>query len=132
VSPADVLGPGEADRMIHEPSRRVILTVLNTVQTADFLFLLRETGLSKGNLSAHLSKLEGAGYVAIEKTFRGKIPLTMCRLTDVGRTAFRGYREYLEQVVASMTGPGQPRRATPGSDDHVEVGGDVRPGRQRD
>jgi DNA-binding transcriptional ArsR family regulator len=109
VSPADLLGPGDADRMIHEPSRRVILTVLNTVETADFLFLLRETGLSKGNLSAHLSKLEGAGYVAIEKTFRGKIPLTVCRLTDVGRAAFRGYREYLKQVVASMTGPGQPR-----------------------
>ena len=118
MSPANLAGAGDADRLIHEPARRVILTVLNTVETADFLFLLRETGLSKGNLSAHLPKLEAAGYVTIEKTFRGKMPLTICRLTDVGRAAFRRYREYLEQVVASMTGLGQPPGVTPGLDDH--------------
>jgi DNA-binding transcriptional ArsR family regulator len=103
VSPADAAGHPDADRMIHEPARRVIMTLLNAVETADFLFLLRETGLSKGNLSSHLSKLEAAGYIAIEKTYRGKVPLTMCRLTDAGRAAFGRYREYLEQVVASMT-----------------------------
>jgi DNA-binding transcriptional ArsR family regulator len=121
VNPADVGGPGEADRMIHEPARRVIMTLLNTVETADFLFLLRETGLSKGNLSSHLSKLEAAGYIAIEKTFRGKVPLTMCRLTDTGRAAFGRYREYLKQVVASMAGlqGTDAHGVAHGSDDHT-------------
>lgn len=94
---------GEADRLIHEPARRVIMTVLYTVESADFLYLLRETELSKGNLSSHLSKLEDAGYVAIEKTFRGKVPLTICKLTGAGRTAFRRYRDYLKKVVVSMS-----------------------------
>ncbi len=93
----------DADRLIHEPARRVIMTILYSLESADFLYLLRETALSKGNLSSHLSKLEAAGYVAIEKTFRGKLPLTICSLTPEGRTAFRRYRDYLKKVVASMT-----------------------------
>jgi DNA-binding MarR family transcriptional regulator len=93
----------DADRLIHEPVRRVIMTILYTVESADFLYLLRETGLSKGNLSSHLSKLETAGDVGIEKTFRGKVPLTICSLTVRGRTAFRRYRDYLKKVIASMT-----------------------------
>lgn len=102
-------GPGtshieaEPDRLLHEPGRRLIMTTLYAADSADFLYLLRETGLSKGNLSSHLAKLEAGGYVAIEKTFRGKVPLTICRMTDQGRSAFRRYREYLKRVVASMT-----------------------------
>jgi DNA-binding transcriptional ArsR family regulator len=92
----------EVDRLIHEPARLLIVTILYAVDSADFLFLLRESGLSKGNLSSHLSRLESAGYVAIEKTFRGKIPLTVCRLTDSGRQAFRGYREHLKRVVDTL------------------------------
>jgi DNA-binding MarR family transcriptional regulator len=92
----------DPDRLIHEPARRQIMTVLYAMESADFLYLLGETGLSKGNLSSHLSKLETGGYVEIEKTFRGKIPLTICRLTTEGRTAFRAYREYLKKVLASM------------------------------
>ncbi len=92
----------DADRLIHEPARRQIMTVLYAMDSADFLYLLGETGLSKGNLSSHLSKLESAGYVAIEKTFRGKVPLTICRLTAQGRAAFRAYREYLKKVLTSM------------------------------
>lgn len=92
-----------ADRLLHEPARRVIMTILYATDTADFLYLLRETGLSKGNLSSHLSRLEAGGYVAIEKTFRGKLPLTICRMTDNGRASFRRYRDYLKKVVASMT-----------------------------
>jgi DNA-binding transcriptional ArsR family regulator len=102
VTPPDVPA-GDADRLIHEPARRVIMTILYSLESADFLYLLRETGLSKGNLSSHLSKLESAGYVSIEKTFRGKLPLTICSLTQEGRTGFRRYREYLKKVVASMT-----------------------------
>jgi len=92
-----------ADRLLHEPARRVIMTILYAAESADFLYLLRETGLSKGNLSSHLARLEGGGYVAIEKTFRGKVPLTICRMTEQGKASFRRYREYLRRVVASMT-----------------------------
>ena len=100
MSPA--LTQAEADRLIHEPARRQIMTVLYAMDSADFLYLLGETGLTKGNLSSHLLKLEAAGYVRIEKTFRGKVPLTVCSLTREGRLAFRAYREYLKRVLASM------------------------------
>lgn len=90
------------DRVLHEPSRLVIATILSAVEGADFLFLLRESGLSKGNLSSHISKLEAAGYVAVEKTFRGKVPLTVCRLTDAGRKGLRAYREQLRRVMQTL------------------------------
>ncbi len=70
----------DLDRLIHEPARLLIVTILSGVVSADFLFLQHETGLTKGNLSAHLSKLEEAGYVKIEKTFKGKLPLTVCKV----------------------------------------------------
>jgi DNA-binding MarR family transcriptional regulator len=69
------------------------------VASADFLFLQRETGLTKGNLSAHLSKLEEAGYVKIEKTFKGKLPLTVCSLTSTGQKALKSYREQLQDFI---------------------------------
>ena len=89
----------ELDRLIHEPARLLIVTILSTVESADFLFLQRETGLTKGNLSAHLSKLEEAGYVSIEKTFKGKLPLTVCKLTDSGQQAFDGYRQQMQNFI---------------------------------
>jgi len=76
------------------------MTMLNVVESADFLFLQRETGLTKGNLSAHLSKLEEAGYVVIEKTYKGKIPLTVCRLTEDGRKAYKNYRTQWRDLVS--------------------------------
>jgi len=87
------------DRMIHEPARLIIMTILNAVESADFLYLQRETGLTKGNLSAHLAKLEAAEYVSIEKTYKGKIPLTICRLTEAGRDAFGRYRAQWENIM---------------------------------
>lgn len=90
---------GDVDRVIHEPGRLMIVAILSAVEIADFLYLLRETGLTKGNLSAHLSRLEQAGYVEIEKGFRGKIPQTTCRLTDKGRAAFDDYRERMKRLV---------------------------------
>ncbi|MBN1287152.1 MAG: transcriptional regulator [Anaerolineae bacterium] len=91
----------DVDRLVHEPARLAIMTILYTVEAADFLFLKRQTGLTKGNLSSHLSRLEGAGYVAIEKTFEGKIPRTICRLTDAGRKAFEDYRDWLKNAIKS-------------------------------
>ena len=90
----------DLDRLIHEPARLLIVTILSTVESADFLFLQRETDLTKGNLSAHLSKLENAGYVNIEKTFKGKLPLTVCKLTDDGQKAFDGYRQQMQDFIA--------------------------------
>lgn len=87
------------DRTIHEPSRSLILAILSVVESADFLYLQHETGLTKGNLSVHLSKLAEAGYIEIEKTYRGKIPLTLCRMTEPGRRAFKNYREQLKSFV---------------------------------
>lgn len=95
----DLRSVTELDRLIHEPARLLIATILSTVASADFLFLQRETGLTKGNLSAHLSKLENAGYVKIEKTFKGKLPLTVCKLTSAGQKALKAYREQLRDFM---------------------------------
>ena len=85
--------------MVHEPSRSIILAILNVVPNADFLYLQRETELTKGNLTIHLSKLEGAGYIQIEKTYLEKRPLTICKITNKGRKAFKNYREQLKQFI---------------------------------
>lgn len=89
----------EVDRTIHEPARLLIMTILSTAEKADFLFLLKETGLTRGNLSTHLSKLEAAGYVEIEKTYRGKVPLTLCSLTATGQIAFEKYRKQVNKFL---------------------------------
>ncbi len=95
----DLRKVAEVDRLIHEPARLMIVTILSAVDSADFLYLQRETNLTKGNLSSHLSKLETAGYIDIHKTYRGKIPLTVCKLTETGRAAFKKYREQLKYFV---------------------------------
>jgi DNA-binding MarR family transcriptional regulator len=95
----DLSGLTEIDRLIHEPARLVIMAILYAVESADFLYLQREAALTKGNLSSHLSKLETANYVTIDKTYNGKIPLTVCRLTESGRSAFEAYRTQLKQFV---------------------------------
>jgi DNA-binding transcriptional ArsR family regulator len=94
----------EVDRIIHEPARLLIMTILSAVESADFLYLQHETGLTKGNLSSHLSKLEAAGYINITKTYRGKIPLTVCKLTGSGQNAFISYREQLKYIVDNTKG----------------------------
>jgi DNA-binding MarR family transcriptional regulator len=97
----DFRSMGEIDRLIHEPARMMIVAILYNWHSVDYLYLLRETGLTKGNLTSHLSKLEAAGYIEIEKTFKGKVPLTICHLSDKGRGAFEAYREHLKQIVES-------------------------------
>ncbi len=90
------------DRLIHEPSRMMIMAILYAGGQADFLYLLRETGLTKGNLSAHLTRLEQGGYVQIEKAFRGKIPQTLLSLTPQGKSAFEAYRKQLRLLADSL------------------------------
>lgn len=89
----------DVDRVIHEPARLVIVSLLYALKEADFVFLQRESQLTRGNLSSHLARLEEAGYVRIEKTFRGKIPLTLCTLTRAGRAAFEGYRQAFKRAL---------------------------------
>ena len=88
----------ELDRLVHEPGRLAILTVLSSVADADFLFLQRATGLTKGNLSSHLSKLEDAGLVRIEKRFVRKKPLTTVEISELGRERTVRHWEQLEQL----------------------------------
>jgi DNA-binding MarR family transcriptional regulator len=81
----------DLDRLVHEPARLVILALLSGLDEASFVYLQRESGLTRGNLSSHLSTLEEAGYITIEKTFRNKIPVTIARLTNSGRKALDCY-----------------------------------------
>jgi DNA-binding MarR family transcriptional regulator len=92
----------EVDRLVHEPARLMILMVLYTVEYADFTFLTNVTKLTDGNLSSHLSKLESAGYVEIEKGYDGKKPRTRIRLTAVGRKAVDAYRTTMSQALQSL------------------------------
>lgn len=91
------------DRLIHEPARLAILTVLSSASGADFVFLQRVTGLTKGNLSSHLTKLEEAGLVTIEKRFVGKKPNTSVAMTRAGRTAIEGHWERLDRLRKAST-----------------------------
>jgi DNA-binding MarR family transcriptional regulator len=102
--PAGLRSLEEIDRLIHEPARLNIVAHLSVVECADFLFLLRQTGLTKGNLSSHLSRLEEAGYVAVEKKFVERIPRTLLRLTDRGREAFRRYRQRMKRMLDGLDG----------------------------
>lgn len=80
----------------------MILTYLYVVESADYVFLMRLTGLTWGNISTHLTKLEQAGYVVIEKEFRGKKPHSVIRLTGEGREAFRQYKLSMQQVLDDL------------------------------
>jgi DNA-binding MarR family transcriptional regulator len=86
------------DRLIHDPTRLAILTALSACEEADFLFLQRLIGLTKGNLSGHLSKLEQAGLVNIRKTFQGKRPITYLSLTPAGKEAIEAHWQALNRL----------------------------------
>jgi DNA-binding MarR family transcriptional regulator len=92
----------DIDRLIHEPARLMILALLSVVESADFVYLMRQTGLTRGNLSSHMSKLEAAAYIEVKKEFADKIPRTLLRLTDRGRAAFQSYRQDMIQVLGDL------------------------------
>ncbi len=99
------------DRLIHEPGRLAIMTVLSSVRDADFVFLQRATGLTKGNLSSHLSRLEAAELVAIEKRFVQRKPNTSVALTALGRERIARHWEQLERLRERGSAPAQSRFA---------------------
>ena len=90
------------DRLVHEPARLMILATLYVVESADFLYLMHQTGLTRGNLSSHMSRLEAAGYIDIKKEFVDKIPRTLLRLTETGREAFQIYRQGMIQMLEDI------------------------------
>ncbi|UCE07376.1 MAG: transcriptional regulator [bacterium] len=92
----------DIDRVIHEPARFLILAYLYVVESADFLFLMNQTGLTRGNLSSHLSKLDASGYVHIQKEFVNKMPRTILSLSDEGRKAFNDYRQMMKYVLDDL------------------------------
>jgi DNA-binding transcriptional ArsR family regulator len=89
----------DLDRIVHEPARLAILTVLASAEEVAFLFLQRVTGMSKGNLSSHTQKLESAGYLDTVKAFQGRIPVTSFRITEDGRAALRLYHQQLRALL---------------------------------
>ena len=87
------------DKVVHEPARLKILAYLSVVKSADFVFLLSRTGLTYGNLSSHMSKLEEVGYIEVEKEIKDKRPHTMLSITEAGRTAFSDYRQNMLELL---------------------------------
>lgn len=99
----DELHPlADLDRIIHSPARLMVMTYLYVVESADFVFLMQLTGLTWGNLSTHLSKLEEVGYVALEKGYKGKKPNTTVSLTEAGRESFKVYKNGLRAVLNDL------------------------------
>jgi len=90
----------EIDRLIHEPARLLIMANLFVLEAADFLYLMNQTGLTFGNLSGHMTRLEEAGYIEVEKSFVDKRPNTRLSLTDAGRKAFEEYRKNMRGLLA--------------------------------
>ena len=93
------LAPADIDRLIHEPARLLILANLYVVASADFQFLMNRARLTWGNLSSHLTKLEEAGYVSVEKTYLGKRPYTLLAISEQGRDAFESYRSQMQAIL---------------------------------
>lgn len=96
MKPDEILG---LDPVIHVPTRLAILSLLSATKSASFSYLKNTIGVTDGNLSTHLNKLEEHTYIQITKTFKGKRPLTTCSLTEQGRKAFIGYIQQMEQII---------------------------------
>jgi DNA-binding MarR family transcriptional regulator len=89
----------EIERLVHEPARLKVLAFLSLLESADFTFLVSRLGLTMGNLSAHISKLQEAGYIEVEKGYKDNRPQTMISLTEAGRQAFQRYRKQMLQIL---------------------------------
>jgi len=87
------------DPLLHSQLRLAVMSLLISVEEAEFTFLREKTESTAGNLSVQLDKLEKAGYIGIEKSFKGKRPLTTCKITKVGLKAFEEYVENLKNYI---------------------------------
>jgi len=89
----------ELDPLLHSQLRLAVISILISVEEADFVFLKEQTGATSGNLSVQIEKLNEAEYINILKTFRGKIPRTICKITQKGILAFENYVEVLQDYI---------------------------------
>jgi len=92
----------DLDRVVHSPPRLMILAYLAAVDSVDFIFLMNQVELTRGNLSSHLKTLEEAGYIDVQKEFVEKVPRTLIRLTDEGREAIQTYREQMRTIIDQL------------------------------
>ena len=90
------------DPLLHSELRLAVMSILAGVEEADFTYLKKQTGATSGNLSVQLDKLTSAGYIAVEKGFKGKMPRTACRMTPSGQEAFRHYVEALREYLTAQ------------------------------
>lgn len=98
----DLAGLAELDKLVHEPARLAVMALLYVVESADFTFVMNQTGLTWGNLSTHLTKLQEAGYIEVEKSFKGKRPNTSLKLSSKGREAFHEYVQKMKKVFQDL------------------------------
>ena len=89
------------DPLLHSELRLAVMSILAGVDEADFTYLKKQTGATSGNLSVQIDKLTPAGYITVEKGFKGKMPRTTCKITPTGLEAFRGYVEALQEYLSS-------------------------------
>ena len=94
--------PDDVDRLIHEPARLKILSLLYVLESADYTFVMQQTGMTWGNLSSHINKLEAAGYIELVKEFVERKPRTMLRLSTTGRDAFQAYRQQMMSLLGDL------------------------------
>ena len=87
------------DPLLHSELRLAVMSLLISADSAEFPFIKEQTGATAGNLSVQLDKLARAGYITVEKTFKGKRPCTLCRITPTGLKAFEGYVETLKEYL---------------------------------
>ena len=99
---APLLAAGDFDKIVHEPARLMLLSILSVLDQADFVSLHHLTGLTRGNLSTHMSRLEEAGYVQVEKTFVDRRPVTGLSITPEGRAALVAYRDKMRRFLDEL------------------------------
>lgn len=92
----------DLDKTVHEPARLVIMSLLYVLDSADFVFLHKQSGLTRGNFSTHITRLEESGYIEVRKGFVEKKPRTIYRLSGAGRAALETYRSQMKQILAEL------------------------------
>ena len=89
----------ELDPLLHSQLRLAVMSILLSVDEADFVYLKEQTVATSGNLSVQIDKLREAGYIGVNKLFRGKMPCTVCSITSIGVSAFEAYTQALQSYI---------------------------------
>lgn len=92
----------DIDKTVHEPARLLILSMLHVIESADFVFLHTQSGLTRGNFSTHISKLEEEKYIVVKKEFVDKKPITTYSISEVGRIALKNYRDLMKKILSEL------------------------------